>query len=259
MIKKSEQILEHPFYQEFASELPRLLQLVHDYVQNGLESGELEIANTPRQRPYQVSVFSNYDQYVYSEVEFVHRLQRAFERLEHIRAYLAHFRILKQHKEAGVNLAQYVEYHYSNHASTLVGIYDLALILTNNTFRLGFPLKQCRQENIIHNDWVCKAGVDKALKKLNSTVEPLREPRNLSIHRGIPRSSLNINDLSMSERLNLGRPYRTEVERIIKKLNKEEESVFGAIMELFSGLQQTYKFWKTVLSDEGKSKEQSFL
>ncbi|MCK4331853.1 MAG: hypothetical protein KAW81_04755 [Dehalococcoidia bacterium] len=252
MGKRVEQIFRHPFCQQIVDDIRPALDILHRELEELERSGRLQFVETPQQPTYQPTGFSRFDRYVTSVFEYISRLEKSFRRLEHIRAYLAHFRILKQYKGAGVNLAEYVQYHYSNHAITLVGICDLALILTNNTFCLGFPPRQCRQEIITENYWVCKAKVDEVLKRLNSTVEPLREPRNLFVHRGFPRSSPRIIYLDMSENLGVGRPYKAEISRIIGKLKEEEEPVFGATIELLSGLHPVYKFWKGILSAREK-------
>ncbi len=201
------------------------------------------------------SELSDAEQYVIDVFMWTARLADSFNRLEHIRAYLAHRRILKQHRESGINRANYIRYHYSNHAATLLGIFDIALILTNNVFRLGLPERQCRSEIITQNCWVRSKGIDKILKKFDSAVEPLRESRHLYLHRGYPRDSeplwyLRGMELSSradsSSRIVLARlaerTCRAEVSRILNEITRQEETVFNAASELLTSLHPVYKF-----------------
>ena len=260
MEKKGKRIDNHPLSTETFEDIHPLLQRCAEELKQLAKSGRFQIGGPVRQLPEQSPEISTFEQYLYCVFDSLTKLASSFERSEHIRAYLAHFRILKRYKETGINRAKYIQYHYSNHATTLVGTADLGLILTNDTFRLGLPHRQCRQETIVENSWVCNAGVDKILQRLNSAVQPLREPRNLFIHRGVPRSNLLLSDLSIIERVSersdlIEQVYKIEVPGILRELNEQEGKVFDVSMELLSGLHPIYKFWKGILSAREKSKQ----
>jgi len=245
MAKHSEQIFSQPFFDEVLNDIRPVLQQL-----------------SPNANIIKVS---QPEQYFWSAYYYVHILHNSFMRLEHIRAYLAHFRILKQYKESGIDRVSYIEYHYSNHTVTLAGIFDIALILTSNVFRLGLPERQCRSQLIIQNSWVLSRGIDKILQKLNSAVEPLREPRNLFLHRGIPQmdeflTALACYDvleekgmveedamLKMIDRSRGELRYKEKVSEILSELSKQEEPVFNISIELLSRLHPIYKFWKDIL------------
>jgi len=238
MMKRSKQIFRHPFVDEVMDDSrPVLRQLL-----------------SPRERPTRRS---EPERYFWSVLFYVHNLRYSFKRLEHIRTYLAHIRISKQYKEDGITRTSYIEYHYSNHAVILVGIFDIALILTSNVFRLGIAEKQCRSDLVMQNDWVHKRGIDKILRQLDSAVSPLREPRNLFAHRGIPRmdeflTALDCYDALQEKGLLKKMPNRSKVELVYKEkvsgildeLSKQEELVFNISMKLLSSLHPVYKSWK---------------
>jgi len=245
MDKYAHQIFEHPF---------------------GNETGD-DIRPIIREEPPELPEL---EQYVVSVFGWTATLDYSLRRLEHVRAYLAHFRILRQYKESGITRGDYIRYHYSNHAVILLGIFDLALILTNSVFRLGIPERQCRAETVIENSWVRSLGIDEILRKLNSAVEPLREPRNIFIHRGHPRDS---EDLSYLDAVEIfpkpdnssttpwprveplyQRVFKRERSRIVRELNEQEGLVINPLMELLDKLHPVYKSWKKLLHDRGKTK-----
>jgi len=187
--------------------------------------------------------------------------------LEHARAYIGHFRSNKHYAEAGIGRSHHINYHYFNYAITTVRIMDVALILTNTTFRLGNPERLCRLDNINENYWVCSAGIDELLKKLNAAVEPWREPRNLFVHRG---ETLDISgqrqdskmlfvlgavdllgedneSVTRIPRIDTRFLYRSVVSGIFKEFNQTEKPLLDATSELLSGLLPIYRFWRKML------------
>jgi len=245
VVKRSDQIFYHHFGKETLDDIQPILRKEPE------ELSELE--------QYLVSVFRR-----------TVRLADSLRRLEQVRAYLAHFRILKQYKESGINRADYIKYHYSNHAVILLGIFDLALILTNNVFKLGIPERQCRSEIIIQNSWIHSRGIDKILQELNSAVEPLRQPRNIFIHRGYPRDSEPLSDLTGLEiflkadnssiiippsrvKPVYERVFKKERSRIIRELGEQEDLVTKPLMKLLDKLHPVYKFWKRILYGREKN------
>lgn len=261
MEKYNEQMLSHPFFAEICDDL----QLLNERLSPKMPTSPEEFLHG---RP---PALSESEDYVVSVFLWTARLADSFERLKHIRAYLSHFRILKRYRESGINRTDYIKYHYSNHAVTLLGVLDIALILTNHVFRLGHPEKQCRSKIIIQNAWVRSRGIDKILRQLDSAVEPLREPRHLFIHRGYPRdseplwylrgfeilrsidSTLEVDSsskiISLSE---VGTRYKTEILRILDELSEQEKPVFNTCKELLAALHPVYKNWKRLFAMQEK-------
>ena len=173
---------------------------------------------------------------------------------------MKHFRTNKWYREAGIVQSNYINYHYTKYAITVVTIMDVCLMLTNDTFRLGNPERLCYLENIIKNSWVTSSKVDKSLNKLSKIVEPWREPRNLFIHRG---EQLRREKLVALEELELAREkgildikvplhrvkslYKSELSEIFKEFDQVETPLFNAVIELLSKLLPVYISWRKKL------------
>ncbi|MGB2814652.1 MAG: Cthe_2314 family HEPN domain-containing protein [Dehalococcoidales bacterium] len=203
---------------------------------------------------------SELEKYSFSLMGWVNRISNCFEDLEHAKVYLNHFRTSSWYREAGITKSNYINYHYCKYAITVVTIMDVALILTNDTLRLGNPEKLCSFDNIIKNSWVISSNFDKPLTKLRSIVEPWREPRNFFIHRGgeIYREVLTaldgyellcergIIDKSVSlHRIKL--LYKSELSKIFDEFNQVEKPLFNDVFELLSKLLPVYKSWRNRL------------
>jgi len=181
------------------------------------------------------------------------RLYSCFRALEHTRVYMSHFRSNKWYREAGIVQGNYINYHYSKYAITLVTIVDVCLILTNATLRLGNPERLCYLENITKNSRVISSKVDKSLNKLNKIVEPWHEPRNLFIHRGYEPYRDKLSRLEAYELLfekgKLDRViplrkrktlYKTELAEIFIEFDQVEAPLFNAVTEFLSKLLPVY-------------------
>jgi len=212
------------------------------------------------------ATLSELEQYSLSVFKWAMRIRDCFETLEHAEVYLGSFRTNKRYKEAGIGRSHYINYHYFNYAITVTKVRDIALILTDKTFRLGNPEKLCRLENIIGNSWVRSAGVDKLLKKLDAVVKPWWEPRHLFVHRGgrLNRESLYIleaYDLAARGGESIGSPhdtkilYELEVSRILKEFKQTEIPLFNAVSDLLSGLLSIYRSWHKILEQPSTAHE----
>lgn len=247
MNRFSSQIENHDFVRESSNDVQPILEKVHRDKDYSLSEGER----------YSASVF-----------KWAGRILECFVTLEHARAYIGHFRTNKWYAEAGIGRSHYINYHYFNYAITTVRIMDVALILTNTIFRLGNPERLCRLDNINENYWVRSAGIDELLKKLNATVEPWREPRNLFVHRG---ATLDISGQRQDSKLlflleaydrfseldtsiasvpfHLVKSwYRSVVSGIFKEFDQTEKPLLDATSGLLSGLLPIYKSWHKALT-----------
>jgi len=252
MNKFSSQIENHNFVKELVNDLIPTTKKV--------PRGAEEV------KKYQAEL-SEFEKYSTSVFMWAMRVQGCFATLEHARVFLNYFRTNKRYKEAGIGRSDYINYHYFNYAITVVKIMDIALILTNDTFRLGNPAKLCRLESITENLWVRSTGVDKLLKELNSVVEPWREPRNRFVHRG---QTLDISGQRQDSKLlylleaydrfsgldtsiasvpfHLVKSwYRSVVSEVYKEFDRTEKPLLDATSELLSGLLPIYRFWRKML------------
>jgi len=207
---------------------------------------------------------SELEKYSFSIMGWVHRIGNCFKALEHTRVYMQHFWSNKWYREAGIVQSNYINYHYTKYAITVVTIVDVCLILTNDTLRLGNPERLCYFDNIIKNSWVVSSKVNKSLNKLQKIVEPWREPRNLFIHRGweIYREVLTalegyelLHEKGMlkgmlDEKVALRRVkslYKSELSEIFKEFDQVEPPLFDAVNELLSKLLPVYISWRKKL------------
>lgn len=240
MNKLSLQILNHEFFEELLGDLKT-------YLKESLG----DKVYTP----------SEFEQYSLSVFKRAMRIEDCFKTLEHAKAYLSHFRTNKRYKEAGIMQVNHINYHYFHYAITVVTIMDVALILTNDTFRLGNPEKLCYFENIVKNSWLRSSNVDKLLNNLRSIVEPWREPRNIFVHRGekLDRELLTALEgydilhekkdklVTMISSSDVKRLYKFELSKIYKEFEQTENPLFNAISELLSQLIPIYSFWRNKL------------
>jgi len=252
MNKFSSQVENHNFYKMVMEDWQPVIKKVHqnkDYIPSENER-------------YSLSVF-----------EWAMKIKDCFETLEHARVFLNYFRINKWYKQAGIGRSDYINYHYFNYAITVIRIMDVALILANDTFRLGNPPRLCRIENIIENSWVCSTGIDELLKKLNSIVEPWRKPRNLFVHRGDKLDIsgqrqdsdllflLEAQDLFSEQNkliadtspADIKRWYKSVVSGIFGEFDQTERPLLDVTSELFSELLPIYRFWYEMLTETSKN------
>jgi hypothetical protein len=231
--------------------------LNHEFAEENLEDVRTYMEKLLRGEPYSPSELEKYS---FSLMKQKQRIRYCFESLEHTRVYMRHFRSNKWYREAGIVQGNYINYHYTKYAITVVTIVDVCLILTNDTFRLGNPERLCSLENITKNSWVTSSKVDKSLNKLSKIVEPWREPRNLFIHRGerLWRDRLiALEELELSQekgKLKHNIPpqkvkslYQSELSEIFRKFDQVETPLFDAVIELLSKLLPVYISWRKKL------------
>jgi hypothetical protein len=252
MNRLSSQIENHEFIKELShDQIPTIEKLEEG---KGSKRGQMVPSSY---------TLSELEQYSKSLFIWSMRIRDCFETLEHAEVYLGSFRTNKRYKEAGIGRSHYINYHYFNYAITVTKVRDIALILTDKTFRLGNPERLCRLENIIENSWVRSTSVDESLKKLNSIVERWREPRNLFIHRGKTLKRESMYMLEAFEFLLREDPaikfispsdvkllYKSELLKVYKELEETEQPLFKSTSELLSQLLPIYRFWRRILQEQ---------
>jgi hypothetical protein len=207
---------------------------------------------------------SELERYSFSVMGWIQRIRDSCTALEHTRVYLRHFRSNKWYREAEIVQGNYINYHYTKYAITVITIMDVCLILTNDTFRLGNPERQCNLDKITRNSLVISSNVSKILNKLNRIVEPWRKPRNLFVHRGwnIYREKLTALEeyelLYLHEKTGPERKissqkvkslYQSELLKIFNEFDEVEPPLFNAVIELLSKLLPIYISWREKLKN----------
>ncbi|MBC8274084.1 MAG: hypothetical protein H8E40_03855 [Chloroflexi bacterium] len=102
--------------------------------------------------------------------------------------------------ERDITQRGWFEYHYSHYVIAVVSLYDIALILVNAVLQLGNPDRLCRSNIIKSNQWVRDTDIGAALVRLERSIQPYKEHRNLQVHRG---DSPNLIEVTQSENLDL--------------------------------------------------------
>lgn len=195
--------------------------------------------------------------YYYDVFYYSSSLLEAIRKMKDAETYLLRFPQPRTYEKHGLTEDRWVEYHYSNCVTTIVGLYDIALILTNIVFRLGIPPRQCKDDIILRNEWVERTQVKLALDRLNKLVQPFREPRNLHLHQGkMPR--LKRNEFDMLKTISLAQrhspqsfplasrevvdlAYDEESSAIRSNLETKREEFQRAILGLFDALLPIYE------------------
>lgn len=189
-------------------------------------------------------------------------LVEALERLEEVCEFLQEFPCPETYEKRRITQDKWIEYHYANYISNVVGLYDLALILTNSVFGLGIPDRECKDSTILRNRWVTGTPVKVALDALNARVRSYREPRNLHLHRGQLPVLGQIDELKVFSFLQrAGKPledpklinsaYASVVKGIVTELRQEIGHIQSEILSLFDTLLKIYER-RTLLENQAK-------
>jgi hypothetical protein len=124
------------------------------------------------------------DRYVIDCLVAAGEIATLVDQLEYAVFSLSGYRRSKTTRLGYPNRADYIAYHLENHVIRSVSMYDRALILTNIVFKLGLAARVCSAATVAGNEHVrASSAVSKALEQLERTVKPLREHRNVIVHR----------------------------------------------------------------------------
>ena len=205
-----------------------------------------------------------YDHNVFTQLSAI---ISATERLEQSQIFIRTFPKPRSYEKLRINQYTWIEYHYSNYIITLVGLFDIALILANSIFRLGNRECDCKADLITMNSWVAKTPVQQALKNLNDLIKPHREDRNLRVHRGtVPdiATVMGEEELDLLKAISavqmFGKPlidrkimdfaYKGHVKKICKALQTERDKIDNVMWGLFDHLLPIYVEKSTALHEK---------
>lgn len=197
------------------------------------------------------SLFTDEQNYHLEVFAHVGNVLTAVERLCDIQTYISRFPQPRAYGKQGITEDKWIHFHYSNYLTTVVSIYDTALLLVNAVFRLGLEPKVCSNETVIENRWVRRTSVKSAIRKLDDITKSYRRPRNLYVHRG-QTPKLAILELleTFSFLRRVGKPT-TDIEllnsaygmartKLAAALEKETGNLSMALMTVFDSLQPIY-------------------
>jgi len=226
----------------------------------GLAPKLAELIKTPgglRKRGKTAS-YAPCDMYDYSVFNGATTILGTLDRLRYARHMLVNFPRGVRYQRAGITQDIWLEYHYSFFVVSLSSVSDLALLLTNSTYRLGMRPRDCVPNVIKENDWVRSTTVRKAIDRVENTVKAYRELKNKHVHHGEVPDLADLTDSNNydllkiitslkeegdspvpSEILKTG--YALEVSEIVTKLDSEIEKVTAAVKEFFDALLPIYQ------------------
>ena len=251
MMSEKNSLESHKLVRRLITNLEPVIRESADHLaQLAKDSGKLrnEGGRTlPEPYPYHHEVF-----------RYAQRLLNGVRTMKDVHTYLLRFPQPATYTKQGIGPDRWIEYHYSTYVVTVCSLYDIALILTNVVFRLGIPVRQCKDDIITGNRWVERTRVKSALDSLNGHVKPYREPRNLYAHRGeVP----DLEHLDLLKLLTLVQPhapalvdpgeipylYDRDSGALRNKIQAECASFEKAISDLFDALLPIYEVWaKTI-------------
>ena len=83
----------------------------------------------------------------------------------------------------GATRLDHIIFHVENHIIRTVMIVDRSLQLANVVFSLGLPERECSEATVVKNSHLKGTATAKTLGQLIQFVKPVREQRNVIIHR----------------------------------------------------------------------------
>ena len=246
---------EHIFWKSLMDNLqPIILQAGEKLIKDVETTGEFPKRKGPVQLP---------EPYHYYYQLFWHssNLMNSIERLKDIQVFIKSFPGRHYFEKNRITQNKWISYHYSNYVLTTISLYDIALRLTNNVFRLGIPDNKCNNDVVKNNLWVEKTPVKRALERLDTQIHTYRKPRNLYLHMGqLPElEQLNMLDImslaqlesekSLFPQRDLNRLYALATKEICKNLEAERLKITEAIWCLFDAFLPIYEAFHKKLKE----------
>ena len=183
----------------------------------------------------------------------------AFERLEELWIYLKNKNLIEMFRNLGVTQDKWIEYHFTNHVTTSLTIFEICLLLTNEVLQLGLNPRDCRAQIMLRHTWVKRLGINKLLKKIEKQISHHKDLRHGILHRGeVP--SMDV--VFSTEQYRLLQMYATAVRcgiditpvedayneafqaftsTVLERLEAECRTLANSLLPFFSALSPLYK------------------
>jgi len=192
---------------------------------------------------------------------------KAFSHLNHVTIYVKDFPKPKSYLRQGVTEHDWIQYHYHVYMVSIVGLYEIALKLTNAVFRLGLNEKIVNQSTVEHNLWVKSTGVSKLLGTLRQATSEVRKPRNLFIHGG---DVLELDELGMLSIIcmatkfhatceypanSIKNLFQLNIDELTNKMSSKISSLENNVINLFDKLLPVYDFHASIFRSIEKTRK----
>lgn len=167
----------------------------------------------------------------------------------------------------GLSRQDYILSRYQVHAVLMVAGYDLALSLCNSVFNLDDPTVQVREQSLLNNEWVQRAGISYELKRLGNLVKRHRETgygilsqtekREIGVLNEVLFLDSTVNlwlaaerpiSLRAAKRRFLHQTFRLEVSKLVSDIESERGNLIKSVRKLLDKLLPIYDKWTQVIS-----------
>lgn len=214
-----------------------------------IKSSKVRHSRAPR-----LSNEQNYHHYV---LWYANNMVKLFRLLNHIMIYIKDFPKPRSYLKQGITQYDWIQYHYHVYMVSIVGLYEVALKLTNGVFRLGVDEKQVKESTIEENLWVKSTGVSESLRTLKQATSHVKVPRNLFLHGG-DLSKLDELDtldiISMASKIHLceyppdviKNIFQVDVDKLVNRMSSEISSMENHAINLFDRLLPIYNFHASI-------------
>jgi len=203
-----------------------------------------------RERHARAPALSAEQTYHYYVFWYTINMVKAFSRLNHITIYIKDLPKPASYLRQGITQYDWIQYHYHFYIVNVVGLYDIALKLTNAIFRLGVDEKQVNKSSVEDNLWVKQPGVSKLLRTLREATSQHRGPRRLFIHGGdlLKLDALDRLDvICMANKLTdeysanaIKNLFEPDIDKLAGKMSNEISSLENIVINLFDKLLPVY-------------------
>jgi hypothetical protein len=212
----------------------------------------IEDKNTGALRPKKRPKLSPEESYSWSSLQHLANIINAFRRLEHARIFINRFPQPRKYEKVGITEDKWIYYHYSFFLTTVVSIYDTAILLVNAIFKLGLNPRECNNNTVVENEHVNKTATYQRMKSLEKIIAPYRPLRNKYVHRNeTPRLDyLQFNEIfSALQRdgetkvnvKHIDKLYKISRSMLIEELDEMLAPLLDAVLELFNALHPEYQ------------------
>lgn len=245
-------ITEHSLLYKALEHLKPLLESIDPAVM-ALPSSKERHSKAPK-----LSEAQNYHHRVFW---YAKNMNETFKRLKDITLFIKDFPKPRTYFRQGITEHDWIQYHYHVYTIGVVGIYDIALKLTNEVFRLGIEERQVRKDTVEDNLWVKRTRVSQLLSILRKSTRPFKVPRNLFLHGG---DQLKLDELDRLELICIATKlqvtdehspnlikniFQPSVDKLVNKMSKQISSLENKTANLFDELLPIYNFWSSYLKN----------
>ena len=193
------------------------------------------------------------DQYLKAVYRRTLGLLATIEVLDDARRMIKIFPAQVGHGADGLTRDRWVNYHYGYFTISLASVSDVSFILAAAVLQIGLSPRHCTPSILLAHEAIKRSAVASALKELSKSVAPVKDRRNVHVHRA---EHANVADLESDgflgnmmliaavppaisgsrDRESLQAAWREAAKTIVSGLDGEVEQVEDALKKVFDAL-----------------------